>query len=104
MEGIDPPNPAITNWESPVTRDEFEKLAQSVRDLASTHEQHRESVRFIADLTSKSIDELCDLIERLDNKQNLQQQTVNSLINALNELLELSQNFQQRIKQLETAP
>jgi HAMP domain-containing protein len=103
MEGIDPPNPAIANW-GYVTLDEFEKLAQSVRDLASTHEQHRESVRFIADLTSKSIDELCDLIERLDNKQNLQQQTVNSLINALNELLELSQNFQQRIKQLETAP
>ena len=103
MKGIDPPNPAIANW-GYVTLDEFEKLAQSVRDLASTHEQHRESVRFMVELSNKSIDKLCDLIERLDNKQNLQQQAINSLTNALNELLELSQNFQQRIKQLETAP
>lgn len=109
MEGTDQPNPAplphVTDQqEKSVTQADIDKVMQAIRELGETHKRCQAVNSSIFDTYNSAFTSLTEIIQKLDERYQMQDAAIGSLVAANRDLLSLVQSITQRVEHLEKPP
>jgi adenine-specific DNA glycosylase len=102
------PLPHITDQWGPrvtqVTQADIDKVMQAIRELGETHKRCQDVNSSIFDTYNSAFTSLTEIIQKLDERDQMQDAAIDSLVAANRELLSLVQSLMQRVENLEKPP